>query len=130
MPKITGRLPSVRIENSNLNIPENIELADPEFDEPLEINALLENTLAYRLFSIGQIELSNSLLLQKYKFGWLVTGEVQIPRHNINQSCYLITSLENQVSKFWELEVNAKVHLAPQEVPIRKSLYRKYKMGY
>ncbi|XP_078051671.1 uncharacterized protein LOC144477805, partial [Augochlora pura] len=109
LPTITSALPSRKINRKGLLIPKNIRLADPEFDKPAKIDALIGTTIFYKLLSSGQIKLcSNSdVILQKTLLGWIVTGEVNEPQSaskSSTKSCLLINSLEHQIAKFWEVE--------------------------
>ena len=66
LPTITGQLPMRQIDKALIKVPRNICLADPQFDKPGEIDALIGNTLFYKLLSIGQIKLcNNAIILQK-----------------------------------------------------------------
>ncbi|CAK9822943.1 hypothetical protein ANTRET_LOCUS1374 [Anthophora retusa] len=120
LPKITGMLPSRRVNRKELLIPNNIKLADPEFDKPAEIDALIGTTLFYKLLNTGQIRLSASsdVILQKTLLGWIVVGEVCKPQNSSRgKSCHLITSLENQLTRFWEIEeVPHKKHRSIEEI--------------
>ncbi|XP_029055232.2 uncharacterized protein LOC114882514 [Osmia bicornis bicornis] len=109
LPSITGRLPLRQIDLSNLELPRHIELADPEFHIPGEIDALIGNALFYELLETGQIKLSrSSVILQNTQVGWIVTGEVDNRRRNnsykANRFCHIAMSLESQVSRFWAME--------------------------
>ena len=57
---------------------------------------------------------SQDVILQKTLLGWIVTGEVTDTYDGTRQcktnSCHIITSLDDQLSKFWEIE----------EVPVKK----------
>ncbi|CAK9834523.1 hypothetical protein ANTRET_LOCUS11040 [Anthophora retusa] len=120
LPTITGLLPSRKINKDGLSIPKNIVLADPSFHKSAEIDVLLGNTLFYQLLSVGQIKLcDNSVILQKTRLGWIVTGEVSLFNNQSNKirSCYLTTTLEDQLNKFWEIEeLPTKKHLSNHEL--------------
>ncbi|CAK9799131.1 hypothetical protein ANTPLA_LOCUS1906 [Anthophora plagiata] len=120
LPKITSMLPSRRVNRKELLIPQNIKLADPEFDKPAEIDALIGTTLFYKLLNNGQISLSASsdVILQKTLLGWIVVGEVgKIETSSRGKTCHLITSLENQLTRFWEIEeIPHKKHLSEEEI--------------
>ncbi|XP_043263007.1 uncharacterized protein LOC122403517 [Colletes gigas] len=119
LPKITSLLPSRRVHRKELPIPHNIKLADPEFDKPAEIDALIGTTLFYKLLNIGQIKLSGAsdVMLQKTMLGWIVVGEVHKANNKAgSKSCYLIKSLDNQLTRFWEVEeVPHKKHCSLEE---------------
>ncbi|XP_043259316.1 uncharacterized protein LOC122401314 [Colletes gigas] len=119
LPRITSLLPSRRVHRKELSIPNNIPLADPEFDKPAEIDALIGTTLFYKLLNIGQIKLSGAadVRLQKTMLGWIVVGDVHKSNNNSgSNSCHLITSLDNQLTRFWEVEeVPHKKHRSLEE---------------
>jgi len=53
-----------------LNIPKNIKLADPYFDEPQHVDLVLGADVFHDLLSVGQIKLDNNLpTLQKTLLG-------------------------------------------------------------
>ena len=120
LPKITGLLPIIQINKRDIQIPQNVILADPEFHRPQEVHALLGNKLFYRLLNIGQIELCNGeIILQKTRLGWIVTGEARLPETKVRRipsACHLITSLDKNLNRFWEIEeMPPKVHLSKEE---------------
>lgn len=99
--------PSKSINRCNLNIPQNINLGDPGFCNPSEVDALIGAKLFYQLLCIGQIKLNNSaLILQKTRLGWIVSGALSggAPMPNRIACNVVVDSLNEQVSKFWELE--------------------------
>ena len=74
----------------------------------------------HRLLNIGQIELCNGeIILQKTRLGWIVTGEVRLPETKVRRipsACHLITSLDKNLDRFWEIEeMPTKVHLSKEE---------------
>lgn len=105
--KITQALPLIRIERSNLNIPKNLALADPEFI-PKEIDFLIEADVFWDLLCIGQTLLGKEEpILQKISVGCLVSGPIM---HKV-QSQHAIVSyhelnlrLEDQLENIWKLE--------------------------
>ncbi|XP_046145484.1 uncharacterized protein LOC123988783 [Osmia bicornis bicornis] len=118
--KLSGARGQAYVNRRALTIPHNITLADPEFDKPAEIDALIGTTLFYKLLSIGQISLSNNAnaVLQKTLLGWIVAGEVGNPeRVAITKSCHLITAVDKQLTRFWEVEeVPTNKHLSNEEL--------------
>ncbi|XP_076397869.1 uncharacterized protein LOC143266118 [Megachile rotundata] len=107
LPVITHRLPSRPVNANSLEIPNEIELADPDFNKPAEIDALLGEYLFYRLLHAEQIRLANqTAILQKTELGWVLSGGVKL--NNNSQpftKCFLAANqLEGQIAKFWELE--------------------------
>ena len=76
MPKITEELPSQNLNVSNWKLPQNVQLADPQYNERSAIDMLIGVELFYELQSIGQIKMDNNQpRLQKTLFGWIVAGK-------------------------------------------------------
>lgn len=73
VPQISKAMPSTPIDPLQLELPKNIVLADPDFCEPLPVDALLGVDLFYKLLSVGQIKLKNhpDVILQKTQLGWV-----------------------------------------------------------
>ncbi|XP_076228342.1 uncharacterized protein LOC143175097 [Nomia melanderi] len=120
VPSITGLLPSRQVNRTAIQVPQNIALADPEFHKPGKIDALLGNTLFFSLLSIGQIKLNNnSIILQKTRLGWIVTGktDLQPAYKNPSVKSFLVTSsLDKTLNKFREIEeVAEKSYLSEEE---------------
>ncbi|CAK9799185.1 hypothetical protein ANTPLA_LOCUS1922 [Anthophora plagiata] len=102
-------MPSITINETNLDIPKNIVLSDPEFYKPSKIDVLIGVKLFYKLLCVGQISLKNSpnAVLQKTHLDWIVAGEINSlpPRSNIQCHLSLHSSpLDASLAKFWELE--------------------------
>lgn len=115
---ISDILPTKLIQHNNLNIPRNLQLADPEFYKP-NIDALLGATLFYQLLSVGQVKLNNQgAIMQKTTLGWIISGKVNNSKA-LNQTvkCHLATTgLELQLRKFWEIEeISDSIHLTDEE---------------
>ncbi|XP_076383571.1 uncharacterized protein LOC143260874 [Megalopta genalis] len=107
LPSITGRLPSRHVDRSGIPIPSNIKLADPEFNKPAAIEALLGEYLFYKLLCVGQIRLPNGrCVLQKTRLGWLISGETNCQHNSFRSAkCHLANhDLNDQVANFWKIE--------------------------
>jgi hypothetical protein len=121
MGKVTENLPSSGFDPVHLNIPENIHLADPLFNQKSEIDLLLGSDIFWNLLCIGQIKLGKKPTLQKTKFGWIISGP--IPNYsNIHNNTFLSNiniheKIHNEISKFWEIEdcQNHKPALSEEE---------------
>ncbi|XP_043258558.1 uncharacterized protein LOC122400888 [Colletes gigas] len=117
--KISGPLPNVPIDRSNLTIPSNIKLADPNFHQPAAIDMLIGTGTTLSSLSIGQIDLSqpngSDLVLQKTQLGWIVGGSVPIAAPQSKRSTFL-TSLDFEMRRFWEVEEGSNAqHLSSEE---------------
>lgn len=109
--RITGNLPTFSLPSSTLNIPNNIQLADPNFHTPGEIDLLLGATVFWSILCAGQISLgSNHPVLRKTIFGWVLAGQfsMNVPDATLSLTTNVYHSVENpsieDISKFWELE--------------------------
>lgn len=114
IPKVTEPLPTEVIKRKILNLPKDIILADPTFDQPSHIDMLIGAEYFYQLLCSGQIKLNSSAtILQETRFGWIVTGKIYVPGPTVDNLCHLSRStLEETVQRFWETE----------EIPKRKLL--------
>lgn len=114
LPTITGTLPVVSFNANELEIPSNIQLADPSFNIEGEIDLLLGASLFYELLCIGQINLGKDKpILQKTLLGWIISGPVSILQKNkvccklsVNSlhSRNVESDLQTQLEKFWTIE--------------------------
>ncbi|XP_076389322.1 uncharacterized protein LOC143264752 [Megachile rotundata] len=106
LPRITEILPSCPISKTELNIPANIPLADPEFNTPSEIDGLIGAEVFFKLLCIGQISIANNLItLQKTKLGWILAGKLPSKESVGTTHCHVAcNALDTCITKFWELE--------------------------
>jgi hypothetical protein len=75
-----------------LEIPANIQLADPKFYGSSEIDLLLDGDLFWILLCIGQIVLLTGLILQKTHFGFIAGGPYNNRGSNKNEPPINITA--------------------------------------
>lgn len=103
--QITAQLPSLGT-NSNINIPDHVQLADPEFYSPSDIELLIGADKFWELLNDGLIRLSSGPYLQNTKLGWVISGSLFINKtlRNNRVQCNYSQSLDTQIKKFWELE--------------------------
>lgn len=114
VPTITSSQPSSHINTEEWNIPRDIQLADPRFNEPQAVDILIGAELHYQLLQNGQISLHPKLpILQRTFFGWIVSGKSAtetISNHSSYLSAISTTSphtddqLADRLKEFWELE--------------------------
>jgi hypothetical protein len=101
--KITNELPVSPIDISTWNIPNNIELADPQFENPSKIDALLGIQVFYELLLKGKIELGEGLpKLLNSRIGWLIGGQFD-PNVSIDHSLTL-TCVQGGSDQDWDDE--------------------------
>ena len=100
---ITSCQPTHRVDITGWNIPKNITLADKQFNIPAAVDLIIGGELFFKILSIGQIAIGESLPdLQNTVFGWVVTGKLLGLKQN--NPFVGISSLEQQVAKFWAIE--------------------------
>ncbi|XP_037870678.2 uncharacterized protein LOC119629338 [Bombyx mori] len=105
LPQITSSLPMTNISLEHLNIPDNIQLADPTFDVSSDIDLLLGADIFWDLLEQGRIRLPSGPFLLNTKLGWVVSGPICSNHSNINEvQCNFSHSLDLQLRKFWEIE--------------------------
>ncbi|XP_076383502.1 uncharacterized protein LOC143260793 [Megalopta genalis] len=108
LPSITGMLPSRQVKCTEIDIPTEITLADPEFNIPGPIDAILGNQLFFTLLCLGRIKLcAQNIIIQETLVGWIVTGattkQEQVSKGKPSRSLHA-SSLDNALTKFWEIE--------------------------
>nr|CAH7737234.1 unnamed protein product [Callosobruchus chinensis] len=109
VPEITGLIPSVPVDISKIKIPQNIALADPNFNVPSKISLLIGVNLFYELLCIGQTKLGPGMpILQRTRLGWIVSGNVPNDAVLGYKKTYCNFSVNNeieqQLTRFWEIE--------------------------
>ncbi|XP_072400545.1 uncharacterized protein [Diabrotica undecimpunctata] len=127
VPVISSRLPAYPIDMNNIRLPHNINLADPEFNCPKEIDLLLGAHIFWDLILQDKISLGKNFpLLINTQLGWVVTGTVPI-----NSDKYVCNFIkvhipeDDQLKKFWELEdVPTKNEFLSQDDRICESVFK------
>ncbi|XP_017881790.1 uncharacterized protein LOC108625943, partial [Ceratina calcarata] len=112
---IAGLVPDERISRKNLHLPLNKPLADPQFDQPGEIDMLIGSGTTLSTLCVGQVKLSKpsepDLYLQNTRLGWIIGGNVSersaVPESSNDHRC-LLTNLERIMRQFWEIEEPTK----------------------
>ena len=114
---ITSVTPSMRINPYDLKIPTNIQLSDPNFCQPGDINLLIGSSVFWNLLSIGQIKLGPNLpIIQKTRLGWVVAGPLQNLSEQVQCNFSRIDDSFDMIARFWQFEnyPNEKVN-TPEE---------------
>lgn len=105
LPNITSTLPAVCENNARFNIPDRMQLADPNYYESRNIDILLGADIFWELLCEGKIRLHNGPFLQNTKLGWIISGPINFNRHsNRYTHCNFTHSIDAQLRRFWELE--------------------------
>lgn len=108
VPMITDNLPQTEIRLHDLCIPSDIELADPTFFHPSEIDLLLGADIFWDIMGSSRLKLGhNKPILQETNLGWIVAGPIGGKYYNTNLNkihCQFSKNIQQQLVKFWELE--------------------------
>ncbi|XP_018365332.1 PREDICTED: uncharacterized protein LOC108762706 [Trachymyrmex cornetzi] len=105
--KITERLPIHKINKTALDIPNNLELADPTCHIPSDVDMLLGASIFWDLISGGQVRGSNqSIVFQETRLGWIAAGPMETTNacQQKRSYCGMTTTLHKQLEKFWSIE--------------------------
>nr|XP_029713197.1 uncharacterized protein LOC115257565 [Aedes albopictus] len=107
-PSIT-ELPTGKVETQNWPLPAGIELADPTFNVPDNVDVIIGAELYYDVLKKGRLKIGSDFpILAETVFGWVVSGSAKTRLPIIRQRvCHLNTTHEDvnrTLSKFWELE--------------------------
>ncbi|XP_055623563.1 uncharacterized protein LOC129766989 [Toxorhynchites rutilus septentrionalis] len=106
-PNITSKLPLQMFDIANCNIPEWIDSADPQFNQPAKIDILFgilewDKMVLSKTYKVGD----GLPTLRQTVFGWVAGGQVsQRGSYPVLQALPVTNEqLDEQLSKFWHLE--------------------------
>lgn len=115
MPLPVQKVPSNWIDSSTIG-----DLADPKFDQPGSIDALLSVNIWAAIVQPGIRNLTDNLIGQKTKFGWVLYGSLNpIRRTAVKRKIYVSAALTEapttevieNLNRFWEIEETPKKKL-------------------
>lgn len=115
MSKVTSRLPSRTIARTRWSHLERLQLADPEFEQPGEIDLLIgANVFSEILMNGVQHGGHDDVVAQQTIFGWIVTGRAMaVPSTTV---VTMHVQLDGLLQKFWEQEeVPKKMMMSPED---------------
>ncbi|XP_043498454.1 uncharacterized protein LOC122521768 [Polistes fuscatus] len=108
--------PAHQVLSEELIIPGNIQLADPDFAKPSEIDAIIGIEIFCSLWRAGQIvQLNETLAVQNKRLGWIVVtnGDMHVPQ---TVKCHTaMVKLNNQLEKFWRVELTPENSIKSHE---------------
>lgn len=114
LPHITGQMPSAHVDSQHWNLPKDIQLADPTFYQPGQIDMLIGAELCFYILRMEkQSRPGDFPVLQNTEFGWILSGKYsdQTPSTSMT-SCFIRQeTLDQQLQRFWELE---EIHTSPK----------------
>ncbi|XP_058840917.1 uncharacterized protein LOC131696389 [Topomyia yanbarensis] len=77
VPKVTGEIPSTKIDISNWPIPVGFQMADSLFHAPNHVDMLIGVSKFFRLLKSGSFQMADDLPdLRETHFGWAFAGDV------------------------------------------------------
>lgn len=100
LPEFNHFHPPTQIDETKLDIPHNLPLADTKFYVPQPIDVIIGEGLAYKMLMVGQIQLTDDLLLQKTQMGWILAGEFSSDNPNLNKLSLTIGTGTESTEKF------------------------------
>lgn len=105
---VTGTIPNFTVDVASLNMPKNLQLADPEFYRSDEVDMLIGADCFWSVLAQGRIVLGrNNPVMQNTHFGWIVSGPLSTQPDNTVR-CHVSQSLDaellEQLARFWEIE--------------------------
>lgn len=106
IPEIANQVPSETFPRESIYIAPHLQLADPKFHLPQNVDLLIGSGPTLSLLSIGQVNMSRQnfdLYLQNTLLGWVVAGGTEAKPPVKSVTCKL-TRLENQLDRFWSIE--------------------------
>nr|XP_049701803.1 uncharacterized protein LOC126055663 [Helicoverpa armigera] len=105
VPRITGILPNSLINTEYLKLPSNIDLADPNYFFPSEVDILLGADVYWDIVGHNLIKLGNkNPVLQESKFGWLVSGPISTQQPTSQVYCNFTQEIKESLEKFWTID--------------------------
>ncbi|XP_062556907.1 uncharacterized protein LOC134221736 [Armigeres subalbatus] len=130
-PKVTGTIPSVRVNIDNWNIPPGIIMADASFHCPREIELLIGAELFFDVLKEGQIKLANRLpALYETQFGWVVAGSYaeQEEDNPVCANIALTDGLEECMQRFFnQEEISEPAMITTEEQRFEEHYQRTYR---
>ncbi|XP_055623147.1 uncharacterized protein LOC129766597 [Toxorhynchites rutilus septentrionalis] len=79
VPKIVGDQPNTTISEREIDIPEELPLADPEFFRTQPVDILLGARVFYTMLGPNQLTVGRGLTFQESGLGWLAVGILSAP---------------------------------------------------
>ena len=116
---MTNDLPSRYINTDNWETVKELQLADPDFNKPAQIDLII-GAGHYEDLMVGNNRLKEPNIPVTYRlsvFGWLVIGCENVQTSNSSSlQTYFVSSVEDSLNRFWEIEeMPATKHLTDEE---------------
>ncbi|XP_062700072.1 uncharacterized protein LOC134284801 [Aedes albopictus] len=107
-PRVTGAIPTSKIDTTNWKIPNGIILADPNFHTPDKVDLLIGGELFFDVLKPGQLSLDEGLpQLRDTHLGWIVAGSMVDPlvsNISLQYTHTAVEDIEQSMQRFWQIE--------------------------
>jgi hypothetical protein len=109
LPNIAGMTPVMKLDISSWTIPQDIKLADEQFNKPGSLDLLLGADLFYEMSRPGRYtHPGNYPIIQETVLGWTLAGKTPIATNIGNAPHAFIVrdddNLDKNLNRFWEVE--------------------------
>ncbi|XP_065075911.1 uncharacterized protein LOC135699568 [Ochlerotatus camptorhynchus] len=106
--KVTSDTPSVPFNASELKLPNDLPLADPDFGTPRRVDMIIGAAHFFSFLRNGRFRLP-SLLFVETVFGWIASGKIDESSGNYQQpiaTCHVATvvPVDELLQRFWQIE--------------------------
>ncbi|XP_036346960.1 uncharacterized protein LOC118756296, partial [Rhagoletis pomonella] len=112
--KLTSFLPTFQMKKPDLSELRDLDLADPYFFKPSQIDLVIGSDLIPEILLPGvKHKILGSLLAQNTIFGWYLSGPLKITEFSTFHTYVMEDTSENlnsQLKRFWELEEVSETH--------------------
>lgn len=122
LPKITCNIPFTTFQRDLVDVNDNINLADPDFNESKPIDLLLGSNIFWSILCHRREIIPNTqITIQETKLGWIFGGQSSnISNKNLSKTvncCSINTDLDNLLTKFWNIEeINSNLSSSPEDI--------------
>ncbi|XP_033221003.1 uncharacterized protein LOC117175402 [Belonocnema kinseyi] len=125
--EINARLPLESTNRAQLNISSHLKLADPKFNKPGIVDAIIGAEYFLQLLAVGQRKIpGQTAVIQNTAFGWIIAGKITVSQFFKSTSCHLLTmSLASQIDTFWKIESCPEEKILSNEESACKIHYKK-----
>lgn len=81
VPRISARLPQVEMKSGSCRVLTGLQLADPSFHVPGEVDMIIGNEIFFDLVKAGRLKIENTAItLAETEFGWIAGGSAQLKK--------------------------------------------------
>ncbi|XP_058817818.1 uncharacterized protein LOC131681124 [Topomyia yanbarensis] len=113
---LTSHLPAVSLPFVKLNIPNELPLADPEFNVSRKVDLIIGAEYFFTMLKGGRINLGTSFpILAESVFGWVVSGKTDFETQNVTCCVSTLESIDRNLERFWKVDELDWSNITPSE---------------